>query len=122
VKILFHFRYPCLQTARILLQCGADVNAFDARKNTPLHIFTSNVSNCDESTVKLLCEGGAHLDYVNARGETPLDLATSPIIKQILKSQMQIKLKCLCARLIRKNDVPFHGNVSTSLVNFVEKH
>jgi Fem-1 family protein b len=112
-----------MQTARILLQCGADVNANDAMRNTPLHIFVSNNDSiCDESILKLLCDAGAHLDYVNALGETAFDLATNSIIKKQLKSQMYLSLKCLCARLIQKNNLPFHGKFSTSLVNFVEKH
>ena len=62
LKILFYCRYPCVETAPIILQYGADANAFDVRKNTPLHLVTSNVSGCDESVVKLLCDSGAHLD------------------------------------------------------------
>jgi len=112
-----------LQTAHILLQCGADVNAIDAIRNTPLHVFASNnESMCDESILKLLCDAGAHLDYVNSLGETAFDLTSNPVIKQLLKSQMYLSLKCLCARLIRKNNLPYHGEFSTSLVNFVEKH
>jgi hypothetical protein len=116
-----YFRYPCFQTTRILLQCGADVNAFDVVRNTPLHVFVSNPSNSDESILKLLCDA-SHLDCVNALRETPYDLASDPTIKQILKNQIQISLKCLCARLIQRNSIPFHGNISTSLVNFVQKH
>jgi Fem-1 family protein b len=119
---MIHFRYPCLQTTHILLQCGADVNAIDAIRNTPLHVFVSNESICDESILKLLCDAGAHLDCVNALRETPIDLASNPTTKQLLKSRMQLSLKCLCARLIQKNNVQFYGKISTLLTNFVEKH
>ncbi len=106
-----------------MLQCGADVNAIDAIRNTPLHVFISNnESTGDESILKLLFDAGAHVDYVNALGETPFDLATNPTIKQKLKIRMHRSLKCLCARLIRKNKLSFHGKISASLVNFVERH
>ena len=111
-----------MQTVRILLQCGADVNANDAIRNTPLHVFTSNQSTCDESIFNILCDAGAHLDCVNALGETPADLALDPIVKQLMKSRMQLSLKCVCARSIQKNNIPFHENISVSLVSFVEKH
>jgi ankyrin repeat protein len=99
------------------------VNAIDAIRNTPLHVFVSNnESICDESIMKLLCDAGAHLDYVNSLGETPFDLAIDPIIKQLLTRRMYLSLKCLCARLIQKNNIPIYGKFSTSLVNFVKKH
>ncbi|CAF4387078.1 unnamed protein product [Rotaria sp. Silwood2] len=115
-------KYPCFQTTRILLQCGASVNAFDIIKNTPLHVIASSKSSYDESILKLLCDAGAHLDFVNAFGETPIDLATRPDIKQLLKSRMKLSLKCLCAQLIRKKNVQFHDQIAVSLINFVEKH
>jgi len=111
-----------LQTTRILLQCGADVNAFDAVRNTPLHVIASNKSTGEESILNLLCHAGAHLDYANASGQTPVDLATIPDIKQLLKSRMNLSLKCLCAQLIRKKNILFQEKIVTSLVTFVEKH
>jgi Fem-1 family protein b len=119
---MFHFRYPCVHTTRLLLQCGVDVNAIDAVRNTPLHIFAGNRSTEGESMLTLLCDAGAHLDYVNALGEMPIDVASDSTVKQLLKSRMKLSLKCLCARFIQKNSVPFHDRIATSLVSFVEKH
>jgi Fem-1 family protein b len=117
-----HFRYPCLHTVRILLQCGADVNASDALRNTPVHIFVSNSSDCNESILQLLCNANAHLDCANALRQTPIDMASSLNTKQLLKTRMKISLKCLCARLIQRNNIPFHGKIVNSLVIFVERH
>lgn len=119
---MFDCRYPCMQTTRMLLQCGAAVNAFDSTRNTPLHIIVSNKRPCDESFVNLLCESGAHVDYSNTVGKTPADLATTSSTRQVLTSKMNMSLKCLCARLIRKRNVPFAGKLGTSLAIFVEKH
>ena len=115
-------RYPCLSTALMLLNCGADIDAMDAIRNTPLHVLVGNSSELDEALVNLLCDRGAHLDCVNAGGETALDIASSPRIAALLRARMKISLKCLCARLIRKSEVPFEGRIATSLEKFVRKH
>ena len=62
------------------------------------------------------------LDCVNALGELPIDLTSNLNIKQFLKSRAKFSLKCLCAKLIQKNSIPFHGKITASLVKFVEKH
>ncbi len=111
-----------MRTVRTLLQCGADANASDVTGNTPLHILASNSSVCDETILQLLFDAGAHFDYTNALGETPIDIALNSNTKQLLKAKTKMKLKCLCAGLIRKNYIPFHGKIATSLVNFVERH
>jgi hypothetical protein len=105
-----------------LLQCGADVNAIDTTGNTPLHELASNSSKCDENILELLCNAGTHFDYTNAEGQTPIDIALNSNTEQLLRTKMKISLKCLCARLIRKNDIPFHEKIATTLMNFVERH
>lgn len=118
----FYDRYPCLQTSRVLLQYGAAVDAVDTTRNTPLHVIVSNKEPCDESFLDLLCDAGAHLDYANTLAKTPADLATTANIRQLLKSRMNMSLKCLCARLIRKSNVFYGDRIGTSLITFVEKH
>lgn len=36
-------RFPCADTIRLLLMCGARVNEFDCDRNSPLHVLTSTV-------------------------------------------------------------------------------
>lgn len=39
-SILF-YRFPCAETAKLLIRCGANVNAMDNERNTPLHVIVS---------------------------------------------------------------------------------
>ena len=111
-----------MSTAQLLLNCGADIDARDARRNTPLHVLVGNSNEPEEALVNLLFARGAHLDFVNALSETALDIASSPKIAALIRARMQISLKCLCARLIRKNRVPFEGRLNKPLEKFVELH
>jgi hypothetical protein len=98
----------------------------DANRNTPLHLV---VQNCPSSTVSimidLLRDAGAHLDYVNKKGQTPFE-SISPLkisTMQCLKKRIDvIRLKCLCARIIRHQQFSIENILSKSLVNFVQKH
>lgn len=116
------FRYPCLLTARMLVQCGADINATDSIRSTPLHILVSNWITCDEILLKFLCDNGAHLDCVNTLRETAMDLISNGNTMQLLKSKMKLSLKCICARLIQNSNVSYHGKIPISLTKFVEEH
>lgn len=117
------FRYPCLKTARLLLQCAVDVNSTDAIRNTPLHIFASNAGVPDDCAIlDLLYNHGAHLDQANSQGQTALDLTKNPAIIEWFKRRARYSLKCLCARTIQRNNMAFRESLTHSLVIFVEKH
>ncbi|CAF3562034.1 unnamed protein product [Rotaria sp. Silwood1] len=122
----FSIDYPCWMTARLLIDCSADVNALNFNENTPLHELVQSISSSNVlQIIDLLCNAGAHLDYVNKQGQTPLQLVSSSRIKIIerLKKKMDvIRLKCCCARLIRQQQFSYENIFSTSLVNFVRKH
>lgn len=120
--IISFFRYPCLHTVRILLQCGADVNANNTERLTPVHVFVSTSSICDEKILQLLCDNHVHLDYTSELGKTPIDMAFNTNIRQLLKTKMTLNLKCLCAKLIRKEKISVHGRVSKSLISFIQRH
>jgi hypothetical protein len=77
---------------------------------------------CHENILNFLCEHGAHLDCVNALRESAIDITYNVSTIQLLKSKMKLSLKCLCARLIQKSKISFHGRIAKSLARFVEEH
>ena len=75
-------KFPCSSTTKLLLQAGADPQAVDRAKNTPLHLivtYTKIVSDflTLHAIVMALLEAGAHIDSVNSAGQTPLDASTT---------------------------------------------
>jgi len=113
-------------TARLLVNCEANVDILDSNKNTPLHILVQSSLTFDViGIINILCDSGAHLDHVNNNGQIPLDLIPTfqKEIIQYLKEKMGIRrLKCICARLIQKECLEYQEFLSASLINFIQKH
>ena len=104
-------RYPCLFTAWLLLRCGADIDATDARRETPLAMLADDLGESEEVLLKLLYERNAEV----------IDITSWPMSETLIRAKTTASLKCLCARLIRKNGVSFEGSIGTSLAKFVEQ-
>jgi len=127
VLFFFLIRYPCHKTISLLLQCGANIDAIDSERETPLHLIAQRKNDIDNVLfiINLLCDTGkAHPDCVNARGQTPLESASNVYVKEHLRGKIGVsRLKCICARLIRQRKLPFQNKqFSSLLVNFIEKH
>ncbi|CAF1281156.1 unnamed protein product [Rotaria sordida] len=125
-SLIDEINYPCWMTVRLLINCGANVDVLDSNKNTPLHIIVQNVSIFNVIIIMdILCNFGAHLDYVNNKGQTPIESIPSfqNEIIQHFKEKMGVRqLKCICAHLIQKECFLYRKFLSTSLINFVQKH
>lgn len=64
--------YGSLDTVKLLLDAGADVNAANRRRSTPLHWALH-----DEAKVRLLLSRGAAINTKQVEGRTPLYIAAS---------------------------------------------
>ncbi|XP_014291823.1 protein fem-1 homolog B isoform X2 [Halyomorpha halys] len=120
-------RFPCAETTKLLIKCGADVNALDDDRNSPLHtivLYQTRLSDFRtlHSIIKDLIDAGAHIDIVNNRGDTPLETAATGIAEIILRSQNKVSLKCLAARAIARHGIEYEEQVPSTLIDFIELH
>lgn len=119
--------FPSAQVTKLLLDCGAQVNAVDHEGNTPLHVIVQyNRPISDFLTLHAiiinLVEAGAHTDRTNKQNKTPLDKSTTGVSEILLKTQMKMSLKCLAARAVRQHQITYRNQIPKTLEEFVEFH
>ncbi|XP_056138211.1 protein fem-1 homolog B isoform X1 [Lampris incognitus] len=119
--------FPNAQVTKLLLDCGAQVNAIDHEGNSPLHVIVQyNRPISDFLTLHAiiisLVEAGAHTDMTNKQKKTPLDKSTTGVSEILLKTQMKMSLKCLAARAVRQHQITYRNQIPKTLEEFVEFH
>ena len=120
--------FPNTLICKTLLHCGADVNAQDNNKETPLHVIakTGNSIVQVRKISQCLVESGAHVDAYNVNGERVVDVASMHSVENmnIIKAHMQLRLECLAARAImrHRHKLEYQNVIPASLVEFVELH
>ncbi|XP_034031570.1 protein fem-1 homolog B [Thalassophryne amazonica] len=119
--------FPNAQVTKLLLDCGAQVNAIDHEGNTPLHVIVQyNRPISDFLTLHAiiinLVEAGAHTDMTNKQKKTPLDKSTTGVSEILLKTQMKMSLKCLAARAVLQHQITYRNQIPKTLEEFVEFH
>ncbi|TRY77395.1 hypothetical protein TCAL_00144 [Tigriopus californicus] len=112
--------FPSFDVAKLLVECGANVNAVNASYNTPLH-NASTSNNYRLEIVELLLASGSHIDLRNGASQRPVDLLRAIPGCKINWLQF-VSLKCLAATVIVKNNVSYRGEVPGILEEFVEAH
>lgn len=112
--------FPSLAVAKLLVECGARLNATNALESTPLHT-ASCLANFKQEVVELLLRHGGHIDMKNVEGVRPAHLlAANPA--STVSITRYLSLKCLCAQVISNNNLPFKGEVPEVLETFIEAH
>jgi Fem-1 family protein b len=121
-------KFPCSATAKLLIKCGADVNAMNRFFDTPLHLIVLYQKPISDfltlhAIIQSLINANAHLDYVNLKGRTPFSQATTGVAEIILRSESKISLKCLAARAIARHKISFSSHmIPHELELFVRLH
>uniref|UniRef100_A0A182NI17 Sex-determining protein fem-1 n=1 Tax=Anopheles dirus TaxID=7168 RepID=A0A182NI17_9DIPT len=129
-------RFPCVDTVKLLLKCGAPVDVVDSDRNTPLHTLTStlqtavvrmadsNVKSVVKEITEIFIEAGIHLDAVNADGLKASQVCVQSCVAAFIKSYetRAINLRCLAARTIAQHRIPYRKLIPRQLEAFVQLH
>ncbi|BES96833.1 sex-determining protein fem-1 [Nesidiocoris tenuis] len=114
------FIFPSMSVIKLLLECGAPVNARNESHSTPLHV-AANPYNFYSALVELLLEHGAHLDQPNKNKDCPLvQIAINPANSICLLNYTS--LKCMAASAVIKYKVSYAGQIPATLETFVNYH
>lgn len=111
-QAVVQIKYPSVDTTRLLLHCGRqwiDVDAIDpVSGDTALRTIARYPSQLGDEVriaiMRLLASAGAHLECLYAPDYSRLDVK----IRVLLQPEPSVPpLKCLCARLINSERVPY---------------
>ena len=86
-------KLPCVETMKLILHAGGDVNAVNTEGNTPLHLAVKYKSAEPEDVeilremLLLLLDIGADPKLANKNGQTPLDSCESDAARRILSEK-----------------------------------
>ena len=115
--------FPSPSVVKLLVECGAKVNASNQTGSTPLHT-ASMVENFNQEIVEILLDNGAHIDMRNKEFDRPVDMLRR--VPDGAGSKINplhyITLKCLAARVVAKHEVPYKEEIPKILEEFIQAH
>jgi len=120
-------KLPCVETMKLIMHAGCNVNAINTKGNSPLHLAVT-FKPCTENlqllmdVLEILFDGGIHEDLVNNEGKTAMDIAETDEARRILSVKSRLRLKCIAARAIRKSGLSYFGTVPKTLERFISTH
>ncbi|XP_019619025.1 PREDICTED: protein fem-1 homolog C-like [Branchiostoma belcheri] len=112
-------KFPSLEAVKILIECGACLNAVDVENNTALHIAAKN-NQAD--IMKELLKAGLHFDACNLEGKTSFDLLPKKSLENSINPLNYTSLQCLAARAIKRFQIEYKGVIPAKLESFVAMH
>ena len=101
-------KLPCVETMKLILHAGYDVNAVNNDGNTPLHLaVTFKPADPEEVVILsemllLLLHIGADPNLANKNGQTPLDRCESEEARRILSEKGRLSTTNVDFRDVRK--------------------
>ena len=120
-------KLPCVETMKLIMHAGCNVNAINTKGNSPLHLaVTFKPSNEDlqllRDVLETLFDGGVHEDLVNSEHKTAMDIAETDEARRILSVKRTLRLKCIAARAVRKFGLCYVRIVPETLERFTSSH
>lgn len=117
-----HLHFPNLAVCELLVECGIDIDALDANRNTPLHILLTK-GHAELNILQYLLNAGSHIDARNNKGKTAIELSRCLKIRQEIRSIGIVSmLQCIAAQSIVKHKINYQGFVPKRLEPFIELH
>ena len=119
--------FLCLNTVKLLLNEGFNVNVVNNNGDTPLHRAVTFIPTNDNihlltGMLEVLLDRGAHHDFVNNDGKTAMDVARTYEARRILSEKRKLELKCISARAVKKFGLPYLGIVPKTLEKYISMH
>jgi len=89
-------KLPCVETMKLIIHAGCNVNAINSKGNSPLHLavtFKPNTGSLQvlRDVLETLLDGGVHEDLVNGEGKTAMDIAETDEARRILSVRHTVK-------------------------------
>ena len=105
---------------RLLLECGADVDAKDYFRRTPLmYALKHSLDDNNHEVVLLLLEYGCHLDCRDSEGFSAME---STIWTRLPIPRNPRSLQCHAAEVILDHKIHYEGELHDILKNFLSLH
>ena len=100
-------KLPCVETMKLLLHAGCDVNSLNTQGNTPLHLAVTFVPGPEQEEIlkemlELLLDLGADTKLVNKNGQTVMDCCETDEARGILSAKGGLGAMNIEARKARK--------------------
>ena len=98
---------PCVETMKLILHAGCDVNSVNAQGNTPLHLAVTfaprprQVESLKEM-LELLLDLGADTKLVDKNGQTVMDCCKTDEARGILSAKGRLGAMTIKARKVKK--------------------
>ena len=120
-------KLPCIETMKLIMHAGCNVNAINTKGNSPLHLAVTFKPSAKDlqllrDVLETLFDGGIHEDLVNSEGKTAMDIAETGEARRILSVKRTLKLKCIAARAVKKFGLSYFGIVPKTLERFISTH
>ena len=98
---------PCVETMKLILHAGCDVNSVNAQGNTPLHLAVTFVPEPEQVEIlkemlELLLDLGADTKLVDKNGQTVMDCCETDDARCILSAKGRLGAINIEARKVRK--------------------
>ena len=101
------FKLPCVETMKLILYAGCDVNAANTEGNTPLHLAVKYKPEPEEVEILremllLLLDIGADPEVEDINGQTPLDSCETDVARRILSKKRGLSVMNVDVGDVRK--------------------